>query len=81
MLINLVFCSPLKIKLMSKHTMLKSGQLLKYIGKRWSNLNISNPFMKFLGYDGNGFADVWVEYQGRLMLLALKEVEMASIAA
>ncbi|WP_295716814.1 hypothetical protein [Mucilaginibacter sp.] len=63
------------------NTTLKSGQLLKYIGKRWKNLNISNPFMKFLGYDGNGFADVWVEYQGRLMLLAIKEVELVSLTA
>ncbi|WP_184543930.1 hypothetical protein [Mucilaginibacter sp. FT3.2] len=63
---------------MAKHTTLKQGQLLKYIGKRWKNLNISsNPIIKFLGYDSNGFADVWVEYQGRLMLLALKDVELA----
>jgi hypothetical protein len=63
---------------MAKHTTLKRGQLLKYIGKRWKNLNISsNTFMKFLGYDGNGFADVWVEYQGRLLFLSLKEVELA----
>ncbi|HMG10551.1 MAG TPA: hypothetical protein VK609_18695 [Mucilaginibacter sp.] len=56
---------------MAKHTTLKRGQLLKYIGKRWKNLNIisGNAFMKFLGYDGNGFADVWVEYQGRLLFL------------
>jgi hypothetical protein len=56
---------------MAKHTTLKRGQLLKYIGKRWKNLNImsGNSFMKFLGYDSNGFADVWVEYQGRLLLL------------
>jgi hypothetical protein len=66
---------------MAKHTTLKRGQLLKYIGKRWKNLNIGNPFMKFLGYDSNGFADVWVEYQGRLMLLALKEVELVNVTA
>ncbi|MGF7040237.1 hypothetical protein [Mucilaginibacter lappiensis] len=64
---------------MAKHTTLKRGQLLKYIGKRWKNLNIisGNSFMKFLGYDGNGFADVWVEYQGRLLFLSIKEVELA----
>ncbi|SDP85616.1 hypothetical protein SAMN05428975_3050 [Mucilaginibacter sp. OK268] len=77
MLTNLVFCSLLKIKLMAKHTTLKRGQLLKYIGKRWKNLNISNPFMKFLGYDGNGFADLWVEYQGRTLFISIKEVELA----
>jgi hypothetical protein len=66
---------------MAKHTTLKRGQLLKYIGKRWKNLNISNPIMKFLGYDSNGFADVWVEYQGRLMLLAIGDVELVSLAA
>lgn len=66
---------------MAKHTTLKRGQLLKYIGKRWTNLNISNPIMKFLGYDGNGFADIWVEYQGRLMLLAVGEVELAGFAS
>lgn len=77
MLTNLVYCSLLKIKLMAKHTTLKRGQLLKYIGKRWKNLNISNPFMKFLGYDGNGFADLWVEYQGRTLFLSIKEVELA----
>ena len=60
---------------MAKHTTLKRGQLLKYIGKRWKNLNIisSNSFMKFLGYDGSGFADVWVEYQGRLLFHSIKE--------
>lgn len=63
---------------MAKHT-LKSGQLLKYIGKTWKNL-IGHP-LKFMGYDGNGFADIWVEYQGRLMLLALKDVEAFSLAA
>jgi hypothetical protein len=63
---------------MAKHT-LKSGQLLKYIGKTWKNLNISHP-LKFMGYDGNGFADIWVEYQGKLMLLALKDVETLSMA-
>ena len=64
---------------MAKHTTLKRGQLLKYIGKRWKNLNIisGNSFMKFLGYDSNGFADVWVEYQGRLLFLSIKEVELA----
>jgi hypothetical protein len=63
---------------MAKHTTLKRGQLLKYIGKRWNNLNISNPFMKFLGYDdGSGFADLWVEYQGRTLLISVKEVELA----
>ena len=77
MLTNLVYCSLLKIKLMAKHTTLKRGQLLKYIGKRWKNLNISNPFMKFLGYDGNGFADLWVEYQGRTLFISIKEVELA----
>ena len=77
MLINLVYRSLLKIKLMAKHTTLKRGQLLKYIGKRWKNLNISNPFMKFLGYDGNGFADLWVEYQGRTLFISIKEVELA----
>jgi hypothetical protein len=77
MLINLVYCSLLKIKLMAKHTTLKRGQLLKYIGKRWKNLYISNPFMKFLGYDGNGFADLWVEYQGRTLFISIKEVELA----
>lgn len=63
---------------MAKHTTLKRGQILKYIGKRWKNLNISNPFMKFLGYDGNGFADLWVEYQGRLLFISIKEVELAA---
>ncbi|MBB6108264.1 hypothetical protein [Mucilaginibacter lappiensis] len=63
---------------MAKHTTLKRGQLLKYIGKRWKNLNISSPFMKFLGYDGNGFADMWVEYQGRTLFISIKEVELAS---
>ena len=62
---------------MAKHTTLKRGQLLKYIGKRWKNLNITNPIVKFLGYDSNGFADAWVEYQGRLLFISLKEVELA----
>ena len=77
MLTNLVYCSLLKIKLMAKHTTLKRGQLLKYIGKRWKNLNISNPIVKFLGYDSNGFADLWVEYQGRTLFISIKEVELA----
>ena len=33
-----------------------------------------------MGYDENSFADIWVEYQGKLMLLALKDVETLSIA-
>ncbi|MFC0518818.1 hypothetical protein ACFFGT_31685 [Mucilaginibacter angelicae] len=63
---------------MAKHT-LKSGQLLKYIGKKWKDLHIGHP-LKFMGYDENSFADIWVEYQGKLMLLALKDVETLSIA-
>ncbi|MDN3551133.1 hypothetical protein [Mucilaginibacter aquaedulcis] len=64
---------------MAKHTTLKRGQLLKYIGKRWKNLNItSNHFLKFLGYDGSGFADIWVEYQGRLLFISIKEIELAA---
>lgn len=66
---------------MAKHSTLKSGQLLKYIGKRWKKLNIGHPVMKFLGYDGSGFADVWVEYQGRLLFLSLKEVELMPFTA
>ena len=53
---------------------MKTGQILKYLGKGFIGFDPENLEMKFIKKDG--YFDYWVEYNGREMLVRKNEVEI-----
>lgn len=60
---------------MSKHSTLQEGQLLLYKGQEFEQFDKQQPYMDFLGYDSNGWTDLWVNYNGNKMRVDRADVE------
>jgi hypothetical protein len=55
---------------------LKKGQTLKYIGKPFMGFDIEDPLVNFLGYDSNGWSDIWIVYKEKQLMVNIKDVEI-----
>lgn len=55
---------------------LKEGQLLKYMGKGTGNLEREKVEATFLGYDSNGWDDIWIECEGQKLQVSCSEIEV-----
>ena len=53
------------------------GTRLKYIGQNHENFRKEQPYMEFLGFDSNGWDDIWVNYNGKYFCIDCHEVERA----
>jgi hypothetical protein len=64
---------------MSKFSTLEEGQLLLYKGRQFEEFDNQHPYMEFLGYDSNGWTDLWVSYKGSKMRVDRMDVEPAGV--
>lgn len=55
---------------------LKKGQIFKYIGKPFLNFKATEPEVTFLGYDSNGWNEIWVAYKSVPIMILLKDIEL-----
>ncbi len=62
---------------MSNDENLVEGLTLKYIGKAFAGFCEENPFVTFLGYDGVGWFNIWVKYNGNYIFTSVYDVEHA----
>lgn len=53
---------------------LLEGLELLYTGKAFKGFREENPFVTFLGYDSNGWSNIWVKYGNRRIFTSLKDV-------
>jgi hypothetical protein len=60
---------------MTKYSTLQEGQMLLYKGREFEEFERSEPYMEFLGYDSDGWTDVWVAYKGNKMLVDRADLE------
>ena len=59
--------------MISKEELLEGLELL-YTGKAFKGFREENPFVTFLGYDSNGWTNIWVKYGGRKIFTSLRDV-------
>lgn len=57
----------------TKEELLEGLELL-YTGKAFQGFREENPFVTFLGYDSNGWSDIWVKYGKLKIFTSLKDV-------
>lgn len=62
---------------MSKHQ-LPEGAVLCYTGKPFDGYLSDEPRMIFLGYDSNGWTNIWVDYRGETRLVSLIDIEIVT---
>ncbi len=60
---------------MINNQLLEEGQTLKYTGKGFEHYDKDQPLMKFLGYDSNGWGELWVDYNGQRIPVFITDVE------
>ncbi|WP_207536231.1 hypothetical protein [Desertivirga arenae] len=61
---------------MKKHVQLSEGQKLVFKGKVFDGFDSNDPYLVFLGYDSSGWNDLWVDYQGRKLMVRTEDVEL-----
>jgi hypothetical protein len=66
--------TPSDLSLMITKEELLEGQELLYTGKAFTGFREENPFVTFLGYDSNGWSNIWVKYGGRTIFTSLRDV-------
>ncbi|MEJ6979084.1 hypothetical protein WG906_01400 [Pedobacter sp. P351] len=59
---------------------LTEGVKLVYVGKGFEQFHIDFPYMDFLGYDTQGWDDIWVAYRGRKLFISRQDVEILEVA-
>lgn len=52
------------------------GLELRYTGSAFAGYMQENPFVTFLGYDSNGWSNIWVKYCGRPFYTSVHDVEI-----
>ncbi|WP_207424749.1 hypothetical protein [Desertivirga brevis] len=62
---------------MKKHVQLSEGQKLVFKGKGFEGFDSSDPYLVFLGYDSGGWTDLWVDYQGKKLMVRTEDVELS----
>ncbi|UOE52393.1 hypothetical protein MTO98_15055 [Mucilaginibacter sp. SMC90] len=55
---------------------LAAGTLLRYTGKLFKGFDPEMPHTEFLGYDSNGWTDIWIKYKAEIRLISLSDVEV-----
>ena len=58
-----------------KHTIMKKGQKLQYIGKGFLNYIPEQPIMYFAMNDLTSNFDIWVDYNGYRLMVRKSEVK------
>lgn len=61
---------------MKQTNQLTEGTKLIYRGKGFEGFQQNQPYMEFLGYDSNGWRDLWVEYNGKRLCITTNDVEI-----
>lgn len=59
--------------MITKEELLEGLELL-YTGQAFKGFKEENPFVTFLGYDGNSWSNIWVKYGGRKVFTSLRDV-------
>jgi len=59
--------------MITKDELLEGLELL-YSGKAFKGFKEENPFVTFLGWDSNGWSNIWVKYSGRAIFTSIKDV-------
>jgi len=63
---------------MNKNEDIAIGTKLRYKGRDLALLKTEQQHLIFLGYDSNGFNDIWVDHLGEHKFMSLDDVELAA---